>query len=86
VVKVILQKGRIAPPRMDGIVPVLCNGPPLPPQNCPFPWGSVPYLTWILGPYPSPQVTRHLDRFSRFAHNRQHTDQQTNKQTTLLRL
>jgi len=30
---------------------ILYNGPPLPPQNCPFPWGFWPqYNTWFLEP------------------------------------
>jgi len=32
-------------------VPILYNGPPLPPQNCPFPWGDLnPFNTWFLEP------------------------------------
>jgi len=32
-------------------VPILHNGPPFPPQNCPFTWGIwTPSNTWFLGP------------------------------------
>jgi len=33
--------------------PILYNGSPLPPQNCPFPWGmSTPSNIWFLGQTP----------------------------------
>jgi len=41
-------------------VPILYNGTPLPPQNCPFPWGIwTPSNTWLPGP------TQSSIRFSR---------------------
>jgi len=48
-------------------VPLLYNGPLLPPQNCLFPWRiwtPIEYLVpWA---HPSPQPKWHLDRFSSF--------------------
>ena len=39
-------------------VPVLCNGPPLPPQNCPLPWWCGPHLIHSsLGPLESSSQT-----------------------------
>jgi len=47
-------------------VPILYNGPLLPPQNCPFPWGSrPPSNTWFLA-HLSPHPKQHLDQFSYF--------------------
>jgi len=38
-------------------VPVLYNGPPLPPQNCPFPWGIwTPCNTWLV-PWDNPSLS-----------------------------
>jgi len=65
-------------------VPILCNGTPLPPQNCPFPWrGSGPRLIHGSLGHPSPQSKRHLDRFSRFC-RADSLVWQTDRQTTLL--
>ena len=37
------------------------------PESCPFPWGDLdPHLTHGFLAHPSPQLKRHLDRFSRF--------------------
>jgi len=46
--------------------PCTLQWPPLPPQNCPFPWGDLdPHLTHGSLAQLSPQPKRHLDRFSR---------------------
>jgi len=64
---------------------VVHNGTPLPPSKLPLPMGDLkpPSNTWFLGP-PSPDIKRHLDRFSRFC--RAHysvADRQTNRPWTL---
>jgi len=48
----------------------------LPPQNCPFSWGSGPHLI-----YGCPQPKRHLDRCSRFAGLTSVTDRPTDRAT-----
>jgi len=59
-------------------VPILYNGPPLPPQNCRFQWGDVDSHL-IRGSLirSSRQPKRHLDRLSRFATLPSVTDRQT---------
>jgi len=48
-------------------VPILYNGQPLLPQNCPFArgiWTPIQYM--VLSAHPSPQPEQHLDQFSGF--------------------
>ena len=54
-------------------VPILNNGLPLWPQNCPFPWEDLDLhlIRGSLAP-PRPQPKRHLDWFSRFCRAHYH--------------
>jgi len=55
-------------------------GRPIPPQNCPFPWGTwTPSNTRFLGPTES-SIQRHLDRFGRLC-GAHYCDRPTNRQT-----
>ena len=47
-------------------IPILYNGQPFPPQNCPSSRGSGPPSNTILWAHPSPQPKLHLDQFSHF--------------------
>jgi len=46
-------------------LPILYNGTPFSPQNCPFPWGI--WTPLVLWPHRSPQPKCHLGPFSRFS-------------------
>jgi len=72
-----LIKGRIAAACTWTVFPIINNGPPLPPQNCPFPSGCGPHHYYLA--HPNPQSKRHLDRFSRFAWLTTVTDKQTDR-------
>jgi len=63
--------------------PMPYNGPPLPPQNCPFTWRIwTPIEYMVPWAHLSPHPKRHLDWFSRFrrAHDR---NRQTDRLTDL---
>jgi len=63
-------------------VPILYNG--MPPQNCPFPWdeSGPPSNAWFQPcAHPSPQLKRHLKRFSRIC-RAHYCDRQCNSPPT----
>jgi len=70
----------------DQSVPILYNGTPLSPPNCPFPWGDIWATIQCMVPLAltSPQSKRQLDRCSRFAELTSVTDRPTNRPTDRL--